>query len=271
MKKQKLFALSSAKTRWIKIGVEGEWRGHENGKFTLTPQIFAQIVANAQSAKVDIVVDYEHSTLTEPTAPASGWIHRDAIRVEDNALWVRIEWTPKAKEHIRAKEYRYLSPVFIFHTIDRVTGEDIGASLHSVALTNTPFLEELDAIANKSNQNKEDTMSKELQTKLDEANNKLANKDAKIQELEAKIAKLEEAQKTTADAAATDAVATALSTGKIHKNQEAWALSYAKDNRAGFDDFIKNSVSTTPPEGEMFPNSQKSKDSKVETIDMAKV
>ena len=55
---------------------------------------------------------------------------------------------------IKNGEYRYLSPVLDPQTIDQVTGDDIGWGLHSAALTNKPFLEELGQVwANKFNTN----------------------------------------------------------------------------------------------------------------------
>ncbi len=271
MKKHKLVALKNAKTnKWIKIGVEGEWEGHENGKFKLNNKLFEEMLKNFKKAKVDLVVDYEHSTLYEPKAPAGGWITQEPLnlKVEENALWVKIDWTKQAKAHIEAKEYKYLSPVFIFNTKSRSTGENIGATLHSVALTNTPFLEELGAIANKQ---KDNTMAKELQAQLDEANNKLANKDVKIQELEAQIAELKKGAEEQKATAAKAKVAVALSTGKLAKNQEAWALSYAVQDEEGFDAFIKNAPVTQDFSGEIFANSDQKKKGKEEPISMSKV
>jgi len=272
MKKHKLFALKNAKNnRWIKIGVEGEWEGHENGKFTLNTQIFNQMVENFQNGSVDLVVDYEHATLYEPKAPAGGWITREPfnLKVKDKTLWIRVDWTDEAKKHIEAKEYRYLSPVFIFDAKDKTTGNSIGAILHSVALTNTPFLEELGAIANK--QTKEKAMGKTTQEQLKEANNKLANKDVKIQELEAKILDLEKGIEDQKALSAKSKVATALSTGKISKGQEAWALSYATADAEGFDKFVEHAQVPQGFGGEQFANSSTKKGEEEASIGMGKV
>ena len=272
--KKKLFALKSAKKdTWIKIGVEGEWEGHENGTFHLDKKIFEKIIENFTKGNVDIVVDYEHSTLYEPKAVASGWIKKENIKIEDDALFVKIDWTPQAKKHIESKEYKYLSPVFLFATVDRVTGDNIGATLHSVALTNTPFLEELGAIANKQkNNNKEEEEMEKIQAKLDEANNKLANKEVKIQELEAKIKKLEETQTAQEVKMAEQEVETALSAGKINASQKAWALSYAQSDKKGFEDYLKNATPVQDLSGEAYANSSTANHKKAdEAINMGKV
>src|SRR5205814_1362938 len=61
-------------------------------------------------------IDYDHATdFGAPAghaAPAAGWIRELAVR--DGALWGRVEWTDRAAAAIRAREYRYVSPVFQF-------------------------------------------------------------------------------------------------------------------------------------------------------------
>ena len=277
MKKQKLFALkNNTLDKWIKIGLFGKWKGHQNGTFELNATLFEQIVANFKSSTIDIVVDYEHATLSEPKAIASGWISKEPLHLkfEKEALWVKIDWTAQAKKHIENREYRYLSPVFVFETVDRQTSENIGATLHSVALTNTPFLEELDAVANKNKNQKEKTMEKELQQKLDEQKNINANQAVKIQELEAKIITLEEAAQKADEAASIATVEGAVANGKITQKEKAWALSYAKQDKEGFQTFLDSREATDKEEldlsGEAFANSQKPKATESK-IDMSKV
>lgn len=55
----------------------------------------------------------------------------------------KVEWTPKAQEYLKNREYRYLSPVV---TVRRKDRKAIG--LHSVALTNTPAIDGMFAIVN---------------------------------------------------------------------------------------------------------------------------
>jgi phage I-like protein len=132
---------------WVLVGVEGKWDGHFMGSFALNKAIFDQMVQANEKAGVETVVDYEHASVYGSSAsPAAGWVKTLQRRnAEDgqNQLWAQVEWTKRASEYIRAKEYRYLSPTIIFNSRDRVTGKMSGARLHSVALTNTPFLHEL--------------------------------------------------------------------------------------------------------------------------------
>lgn len=138
----------TSNTRWHQIALEGEWDGHWQGPFSLTRRDFEQIELNAQR-NVDTLVDYEHSSLKlfmGGKAEAAAWISALQIRDGDDGvarLFGRFDWTPVAAKHIRDREYRYLSPAIGWKTRDRKTGTDLGAALLSVALTNTPFLEEL--------------------------------------------------------------------------------------------------------------------------------
>lgn len=91
---------------------------------------------------LDIVVDYEHQTLNDVQAPAGGWV-KD-IWIEADAVVAKVEWTDKAKEYLVNKEYRYLSPVVLTRKTDKRA-----VVLHSIALTNTPAIDNMYPIINK--------------------------------------------------------------------------------------------------------------------------
>ena len=59
---------------------------------------------------------------------------------EGRGLFAGVDWTDKARAHIRAGEYRYISPVFAF---DRQSGAVL--RLICAALTNHPALDGMDA------------------------------------------------------------------------------------------------------------------------------
>ncbi len=83
----------------------------------------------------DMVIDYEHQTVTGQTAPAAGWV-KDLSPANDG-LWARVVWTDRAKEYIEKKEYRYFSPV-----VQLGEGRVVVDLLH-VALTNFPAISNL--------------------------------------------------------------------------------------------------------------------------------
>ncbi len=240
--------LKNNKGGWYEIAKIGRWKGHVAGEFELTLQDLNQILFNFKNIGLDIVVDYEHQTLTGNKAPASGWIkHPDGLKIENETLLAKIEWTPKAKEAIKNKEYRYLSPVLIRNAKDTKTGNSIGWHLHSVALTNTPFFKELEPIAAK-NQNKENKMSKEDLEQLQNENKKLKEQ----------LEKLSKENQTLKEIAAKQKVKELIAAKKLHKEQEAWAIQYALKDEKGFEEFIKNAKPVVDiPQDNQFAASDK--------------
>lgn len=93
----------------------------------------------------DIVIDYEHQSLNcklnGKPAPAAGWFKSARWDNEKGLIATHVRWTEKAKNHISSEEYRYISALFLYDA-DCVVKEII-----SVALTNTPALDNLPAIA----------------------------------------------------------------------------------------------------------------------------
>ena len=141
------FALDATSQHLVLIP-EGKFRGIDGRPFDaphweLTPERGQQIVALLNQRSIDMVMDYEHSTLkaqeSGDPAPAAGWLKPEGFQYIEGVgiCSVQFEWTEKAKGFIEAKEYRYISPVLFYNK----TGEVLG--LHSVALTNTPNLDQL--------------------------------------------------------------------------------------------------------------------------------
>lgn len=127
------------RTRWIHVAPEGEWRGHPEGPFALGTDSFRACMAAFEAQANPIAIDYGHASLSAAEAPAAGWGQRLDLR--DDGLWCEVEFTVRAAAAIRSGEYRYCSAVFLFDQPDRVTGETVECQLHSIALTNTPFID----------------------------------------------------------------------------------------------------------------------------------
>lgn len=106
----------------------------------------ARVIARAAARKTPFVADYEHQTLNSDKngqpAPAAGWFHTLEWREGDGLYATDVAWTAKAKAHIEAGEYKFISPVFSY---DQKTGEVL--QLEMAALTNTPALDGMDAVA----------------------------------------------------------------------------------------------------------------------------
>ena len=93
------------------------------------------VVAATRQLGADLPVDYEHQTdhaaENGQAAPAAGWIKRVFARA--GAVWGDVEWTGRAKAHIEAREYRFISPTFVYHRQTRVVQR-----IDRAALTNNP-------------------------------------------------------------------------------------------------------------------------------------
>lgn len=135
------------RTTWIDLAGVGEWKGHQDGEFTLSVEDFESCVAAFEAEATPIPCDYDHAA-TAPTGhgtPASGWVRK--LEVRGDRLWALCEFTEKAAQMIRAGEYRFSSGVFLFERPDKASGQPIACRLHSIALTNTPFLDGQQPIA----------------------------------------------------------------------------------------------------------------------------
>ncbi|MGI6254238.1 MAG: phage protease [Acutalibacter sp.] len=113
------------------------------GEFDVDEESLQEMKAQIAKRGVDLVVDYEHQTLKGVQAPAAGWVKE--LKLEDGHIKALVQWTPQAAEYLKNREYRYLSPVVNVRKSDgKVTG------LHSLALTNTPAIENMTPIVNSS-------------------------------------------------------------------------------------------------------------------------
>lgn len=122
--------------------------GRPNGLpgFLLSPDVAERLIARLRTRANDIVIDYEHQTMyaeqNGKPAPAAGWLDPQSIEYRPGSgLYARVRWTPAAEAHIKADEYRYLSPVLAYHP---QTGEILNI-LH-VALTNFPAVDGMAAV-----------------------------------------------------------------------------------------------------------------------------
>lgn len=117
------------------------------GPFNVDMVSYELIMQYFNERKLDIVIDYEHQTLDGVQAPAAGWIKKLSYK-DNDGIYATVEWTEKAKEYLKNKEYRYLSPVILKRKED---GRAV--QLHSVGLTNTPAIDGMEAIINKLDDN----------------------------------------------------------------------------------------------------------------------
>jgi len=132
---------------WIRLLQTGEYLNHPDGPHEVTRQHLEEIVENFGRTQVDLLVDKDHDSLFKGDTRAAGWIMEMEIR-EDGLYGRWPEWTPWGEELVGSREYRYLSPVYSL-TSKAKDGTDQGARMHSVSLTNVPYMDtgEVDAIS----------------------------------------------------------------------------------------------------------------------------
>ncbi|KAF7787194.1 hypothetical protein PRUB_a4072 [Pseudoalteromonas rubra] len=118
------------------------------GKWLMDETAFGYLTHSASLRPNDYLFDYDHQTMFKAQngkpAPASGWFGSDGLEyVPDEGVYaLNVRWTPAAYKQLLDKEYRYVSPVFVY---DSETGRPI-ALLH-VALTNDPAVLGMDEVA----------------------------------------------------------------------------------------------------------------------------
>lgn len=256
----------------------------QQGQFVVDAESFEAMCESFVGRGLDLVIDYEHQTLKDVQAPAGGWIKE--LVLSDNAICGRVEWTAKATEYLKNKEYRYLSPVIMVRSSDRKVLE-----LKSAALTNTPAIDNMFPIINSENftfNKGESSMEllKQLAALLGLAEGAaeadvlaavqgllnrcevVANKTilsllslkdtATTAEVAAKITTLQnpagfvpvEQYNLVANKLNTlesgDLVEQALKDGKIIPAQKEWAQQYVLSDKAGFESFLKAAAPIVP-------------------------
>lgn len=106
------------------------------GPWWVTERSYAEILARNAARKNPLVIDYEHQSLWGGEAPAAGWVKQMEARGADGLWAVGVEWTPRARQYLQNREYRFLSPVFYLDPDTREIIEVIGAGL-----TNSPAID----------------------------------------------------------------------------------------------------------------------------------
>ena len=119
---------------WVELFPPGpEIVGRDGRSYLLEDA--AAVAAASLDGKTDLPVDWEHATDVKAPkgeeAPAAGWITK--IEARAGAVWGKVEWTDRGRAQVEAREYRYISPHFMYTKSRRVL-----VKLLSAGLTNTP-------------------------------------------------------------------------------------------------------------------------------------
>lgn len=249
------------KSNELKIAVTGEWKGHSNGAFSLSLEDLQQIKTNFDNAKVDGVIDLDHATVFLGTGEAYGWIKE--LFFKGDELWAKIEWLETGLELIKSRKYKYISPVFLPNTIERLTATNIGWTLHSAALTNRPFMEELGEIKvnNKQDQiqNKEESMTPEEQKKMDD----LA---AKVKELEDKLKEKDDDLEKEKEKGVEAEVDNAIALNKVSAAQKESLIALGKSNPDELKKLLSTMTAITVSNNDMYANSNNNPNNQIDVL-----
>jgi phage I-like protein len=169
-------ALRSDGTRWDHAAVMGTFY-YDGEEFTIDEDVLQSFVANfKRGSPAKVPIDYDHSTTNKkavgqgtPVPKAGDLVEMKAVTsaadlIDDMlakikragreptdpanfGLWIRWRPTPPALGYVKNREYTEMSAAFYEDCKDPKTGEMQGPTLYAVALTNTPFLNDMVSIA----------------------------------------------------------------------------------------------------------------------------
>ena len=249
--------LAEANQDKLKLAIVGKWKGHANGPFEITLEDLKQMKSNFDSGNVDLVIDLDHATILDGTGEAYGWIKE--LELIGNGLWAsKVEWLEHGKELIKSGKYKYISPVFLPNTIDQATGNNIGWTIHSAALTNRPFLEELgEVVANNKNQNEgESGMTPEEKEKMEGLESKVTTLETELNKEKEKIIETQ--------------VEAAIAANKVNPEQKDSLIALGKTNPNSLKDFLdKAKAIVVAPGNDMYVNNNQNNQN--EKIDVLKL
>lgn len=250
--------------QWVHLFPEGQMTGRDGRVFDLADP--TALVLAFQASGIDLPVDYEHQNdvpeakLHGPV-PAAGWIKE--LRVHAGGLWGRVEWTVTAAEMIGRKEYRYLSPSFLYHPetrqIIRLKGAGLvhNPNLHLTALASQdPAMQSKPSNPNASAAPLMQRLIELLglapdatEAMLIEALNKLLMERAKpdpkdympVAAVQAMMRERGEERAVFAMGRAQEKVEDAVRQGYISPAMRPWALELCRSNETAFDSFLVTS------------------------------
>jgi phage I-like protein len=125
---------------WIQAFPYGKYDHPVYGEIEFDPTKAQAVAENfAQNVRgTEIDVDYDHKA---HGGEAAGWVRKAEPRTD--GLYIAVEWTKKAAQKIKDKEYKYFSPEFADEWKHPKTGEVIKNVLFGGGITNRPFLKDI--------------------------------------------------------------------------------------------------------------------------------
>ena len=131
--------------QWVHALSIGEYKHPTYGELKFTSDRIRRFVDSVKNKVrgIDPDIDYDHKRDVAKGMSAAGWV-RDAEERE-NGLWLLVEWTKKAAQAIKDREYRYFSTEFVDEWEDS-KGAKFKDVVFGGSLTNRPFLKDLEPV-----------------------------------------------------------------------------------------------------------------------------
>lgn len=235
-------ALDGAPGQWVHLLTLGTIQGRDGRAWRLSnPE---QVLNRFLTGGVDLVVDFEHAVEhPQPKGtpvPAAGWIKQLETRAD--GIWGLVEWTERAANMVRAKEYRYISPTFLARRDNQEIIALKGAglvhepNLHLVALNKTEDPSGGAALAR---------IACALGLPADSLEAEIVTAAARLKATDPgeAVAELVRERNALIEAAETERVAAAVQTaqdrGCITPAMRPWATALCRSDPAAFDTFLK--------------------------------
>jgi phage I-like protein len=239
--------VSQGPPEWIHLLPLGEIFAADGRKWRVADP---EAIIAASCATRGLPVDYDHqidnTRKTGGVAPAAGWIKELAVR--DGFIAGRVEWTEAGATRVRAREYRFISPVFNLDDVNNVT------RILRAALTNDPAIRELAALASNQSGGKAEVLP-QLLAALDLPEG--ADGEAALAKVRDLVAgqvdsgtfvprqnadvlarELHEIKAKAAQERQTHKINEATRAGKLPPAMRGWAVALCQSDEAAFDNFV---------------------------------
>jgi hypothetical protein len=134
--------LSDDNKSWVHAARPGTYQHPQYGKIEFTFDVLRSLAdsVNNRVRGIDVDIDYDHKSDVAMGGKAAGWVRE--TKVDNDGLWLHVEWTETAAKAIKNKEYKYFSPEFTDEWVDP-TGTKHTNVLFGGGITNRPFLKNL--------------------------------------------------------------------------------------------------------------------------------
>lgn len=120
----------------------GKWNHPKYGPILITEKTFDDIIHNFEEnvRGVDLAIDTEHKA----DKGAKGWIKE--VFKDGAKLFAEVNWTPSGEKAIKDGEYKYISAEYSPLYTDTESGQNFRNVLVGAALTNRPFIKDMDPV-----------------------------------------------------------------------------------------------------------------------------